>query len=192
METYRWFVIVLLFLLAISGTVIGSLVSCVDRNPVADREGRVIQAPSIPWLMFGFLAFGLFICIVFIVIYAATTDRRQVFGLASIILVILVSLMLAVLTGLFWSKVNQPLNLINTADNMEDVRLQTWVLWVYFLSGLLISQLALRAMMAVAAIAIKTGGCEPDLFGYLPEYVCDYDLDYDLDLDLDLDYDDFY
>ncbi len=156
MKIYRWTVITLLFLLAVAGVVIATLIGCVDRNPVADENGRVLSQVGISWVIFGFAAFAL-VASMTVLIMSYVGKGLQVFSwqtglLAAIIWGISVGMVVA-----YWESINKPLN-----EQQNGARLEEAAIWFYFVGGVVIAILAMIAMMRVIGISIQDAGCDPD------------------------------
>ena len=179
MQAYRWFFIILLFLLSVSGTMIASFISCIDRNPVENLEGRILDQVPYAWILFGFMSFIVLGCVVTFVAALVITfnQRKRVFGIATIVLVAISGGLGILLIGLYWTLIYQPL--LNQTDDGNDSndRLEDWVVILYFITGIVIALLLRSALTRMISIAIQDGGCEPDPFDYysLEEgmYKCD-------------------
>ena len=156
MQIYRWFVIALLFLLAVSGALIASLIGCIDRNPVVSTvDGQVLNQVPISWVILG-LAALIVIGSVIVVIMSVVRKGYQVFGRLT---TVLAAIMWGIAVGMvvsYWPWVNKPLNEQQTGE-----RLEASAVWFYFIGGVLIFILAMVAMMRVVAISIQDAGCEP-------------------------------
>lgn len=182
MQAYRWFFIILLFLLSISGTMIASFISCIDRNPREDMEGRVLDQVPYAWILFGFMAFIVLGCLITFVAALVITlnQKKKVFGVATIVLVAISGGLAILLVGLYWTFIYQPLLSQTDDDNDANDRLEEWIIWFYFITGIVIALLLRSALTRMVSIAIQDGGCEPDPLEYyvLGEgmYKCDKDL----------------
>lgn len=169
MQIYRWFVIALLFILAVSGALIASLIGCVDRNPVVSADtGRVLSQVPISWVIFG-LASLVLIGSVVVVIMSVVRKGYQVFGRLTTVLAAVAWGIAVGMVVSYWPWINQPLN-----EQQSGERLDAGAVWFYFIGGVLIFILAMVAMMRVIAIAIQDAGCEPEKVD-IPEgmYKCD-------------------
>ena len=155
MEIYRWFVIVLLFLMAVMGAIIASLIGCVDRNPVVNEEGRVLNQIPISWVIFGLSAFVVIGSVV-VLLMSYIRKGLQVFsGITFILMAVTWGIAIAMVVA-YWPWINKPLN-----EQKNGERLEMGAVLFYFIGGILISLLCMVALMIVISIAIQDSGCEP-------------------------------